>query len=594
MERNPLPLSSLEYQLLPEGSDFIRLIRLPPRASSQPSGDDAPVVQCDLIITPRASCPPYTAISYSWGRNETNSILVNDGQFHRVSNTIEQVLRQLQPKGDASSFFWLDQLCINQQDGAEKSEQAQQMRNIYSEAAVVVVWLGPAADGSDTLLKHIQSVVHARRTNNHGAIFLAHYNTQRLLEITRSFRTLCERECWTRLWVMQEYAMGKNLRIACGNFIIQASDLDICMIRPYFTPANSFMEGVLLRRSRYARRQYRPQRLYKVLIATLTMEDDYNQPLTSDPRDRIFSLLYLACDAEDFVSMIDHSNSCDDIYREVALAVLKQGHIGLLSYSQFPKESPNLPSWDPDWRSHIRAPFDRIWQGGFRTFQYLGPKRDLQVSSSDGHTIALTGLIVDKITEFGSAWNPDWLSPLDITQVRRFLDELSNLCVRSRSCSTSEQRETVTACTCIRTPYQTEEDSRGTTLKPIDAVQGLRLLVDAIQDGRGFPSGLADARMATYTTSFSGRLHLLHSRMPFLSESAYVGLGPSNAEHGDMVYMFGGTKVPYAIRPLPDDSGAFSLVSDAYAYGLMHGEITGDDATVRRVETAIIPRYSSG
>ena len=123
----------------------------------------------------------------------------------------------------------------------------------------------------------------------------------------------------------------------------------------------------------------------------------------------------------------------------------------------------------------------------------------------------------------------------------------------------------------------------GTVRLPFDAVRRLRLVVDVIEDHRGFGSNLADARTSMYTNSFSGELHLLHSRMPFLSESGYVGLGPSNAECGDLVCIFSGGRVPHVIRPLPDGSGAaFSLVGDAYVYGLINGEFKGNlEAAVR-------------
>jgi len=73
--------------------------------------------------------------------------------------------------------------------------------------------------------------------------------------------------------------------------------------------------------------------------------------------------------------------------------------------------------------------------------------------------------------------------------------------------------------------------------------------------------------------------------MPFLSDSGYVGLDPSNAECGDLVCIFSGGRVPYVICPLPDGSGAFLMVGDAYVYGLMHGEFKGNlEAAVRRIE----------
>ncbi|KAK4455333.1 heterokaryon incompatibility protein-domain-containing protein [Podospora aff. communis PSN243] len=212
MNSEPLRLIDLEYRPLPRDQDFIRLIKLAPRSTSSRTPGVKEIVQCDLVTTPRSSCPPYTAISYSWGNNDANSLLAIGGQLYRVGDTIEQVLRQLQPPDDEeTAFFWLDQLCINQQDDAEKSDQVQKMRHIYSDAERVVAWLGPAADGSDMLLKHLQGIAEALNTDDHAAIYAAHSNASKPQEIARSFRAFCKRQYWTRLWVIQEYAVGKDL-----------------------------------------------------------------------------------------------------------------------------------------------------------------------------------------------------------------------------------------------------------------------------------------------------------------------------------------------------------------------------------------------
>jgi hypothetical protein len=41
--------------------------------------------------------------------------------------------------------YWVDQLCINQNDKIEKSRQIQMMHRIYASAQLVRVWLGPCS-----------------------------------------------------------------------------------------------------------------------------------------------------------------------------------------------------------------------------------------------------------------------------------------------------------------------------------------------------------------------------------------------------------------------------------------------------------------
>jgi hypothetical protein len=91
-------------------------------------------------------------------------------------------------------------------------------------------------------------------------------------------------------------------------------------------------------------------------------------------------------------------------------------------------------------------------------------------------------------------------------------------------------------------------------------------------------------RTSKHTDSFAVILHLPHSRIPSLSKPSYVGLGPSNAECGGLVCILSRGHVPYVVRPLLDGSEAFSLVVDAYVYGFMHGEINGEENSVRSIK----------
>jgi len=54
--------------------------------------------------------------------------------------------------------MWVDAICINQVDGSEKSRQVQQMGRIFSGAAMVLAWLGTAADDSDLVLQHLSKI----------------------------------------------------------------------------------------------------------------------------------------------------------------------------------------------------------------------------------------------------------------------------------------------------------------------------------------------------------------------------------------------------------------------------------------------------
>lgn len=88
--------------------------------------------------------PEYVALSYCWGdiRNRL-PIKCDDGIVMvpmQASGMLETLCRGPVP-------FWIDSLCINQQDIAERNEQVAIMADIYSKASLVIVWLGPDPHG---------------------------------------------------------------------------------------------------------------------------------------------------------------------------------------------------------------------------------------------------------------------------------------------------------------------------------------------------------------------------------------------------------------------------------------------------------------
>jgi heterokaryon incompatibility protein (HET) len=62
---------------------------------------------------------------------------------------------------DIAPAIWIDSVCINQNDDAEKSDQVQRLSDIYTRASRVIVWLGERTATSDYLAEAIHSVGNA-------------------------------------------------------------------------------------------------------------------------------------------------------------------------------------------------------------------------------------------------------------------------------------------------------------------------------------------------------------------------------------------------------------------------------------------------
>jgi hypothetical protein len=98
-----------------------------------------------MVVPFGSSIPPqtYKALSYTWGDSaDTVPIILNDRTVYITRNLKEalQCLRNLQ----IAVPVWVDAVCINQADDAERTTQVQLMRQIYQTADEVIVYLGHA------------------------------------------------------------------------------------------------------------------------------------------------------------------------------------------------------------------------------------------------------------------------------------------------------------------------------------------------------------------------------------------------------------------------------------------------------------------
>ncbi|SCO91981.1 uncharacterized protein FRV6_16109 [Fusarium oxysporum] len=64
-----------------------------------------------------------------------------NGHNFFVTDNLYEALHRLRAISDCR-LIWIDQICINQHDLQERSQQASIMRDIYSKAELVNAWLG--------------------------------------------------------------------------------------------------------------------------------------------------------------------------------------------------------------------------------------------------------------------------------------------------------------------------------------------------------------------------------------------------------------------------------------------------------------------
>ncbi|KAK0641836.1 heterokaryon incompatibility, partial [Cercophora newfieldiana] len=143
----------------------------------------------------------YVALSYTWGdATSRREITVNGKPAYITENLHAALTHILGLKGLLSAlikesckyYLWIDALCINQQDPAEKFVQVANMRDVFANAQWVVAWMGPAADGSDELLRDINA--HSPSSDS----------GEQMQFPPAELQAFFSREWFSRMWILQE------------------------------------------------------------------------------------------------------------------------------------------------------------------------------------------------------------------------------------------------------------------------------------------------------------------------------------------------------------------------------------------------------
>jgi hypothetical protein len=151
-----------------------------------------------------ASAPQYIALSYTWGpASPSYRIFVNDQPFE-VRDNLYNFLLTFQTRSAIETdiiYLYIDQICINQSDIPEKCSQVVLMSSIYTRAALVVVWLG----------NNPETLTAARSFENDME------EADELYFATGSLKKLLSNPYFTRVWIVQEVSLARDIRVLCGD-----------------------------------------------------------------------------------------------------------------------------------------------------------------------------------------------------------------------------------------------------------------------------------------------------------------------------------------------------------------------------------------
>lgn len=391
--------SSPIYETLDKDNLQIRLLYLDPC-----DGADQ-VITCRMTTASLSENAQYHALSYVWGDPERTDDIVLNGSPFRITNSLAVALKYLR----ATSLFsdemalpiWIDAICINQADLAERSQQIAIMGSIYSGARCVLSWLGEPDRSSRyvsdswlgydkeipmtygfPLIRAVSAYIDSRREEGAQGwsddTILTEQDFQWIAQnpsfyssdmegLTTNIRwnaivRICRATYWTRTWIVQEVVLASSPHqhlIFCGTEHVsyhQLNDLHefLQKVHNQRPPRPSFVKhtlwGIVLDRTSMEFMQLHMINYMRDIGSdsnTRIVPYIARQCSCTEPRDNVYGLL--AVFANSIVP--DYSKPVAQVYQDWFADTIRRGRFqNIMAWSGIGHGFENrhgIPSWIP-------------------------------------------------------------------------------------------------------------------------------------------------------------------------------------------------------------------------------------------------------
>lgn len=208
--------SNFHYESLGRTRKCIRLLEVLREGDGQ-------AIRCKLRAYATESAPRYVALSYTWDRDDSFAYIECNGMHMRVGKNVSDVLALYQFRAkdpEKGGLIWIDAICINQADIGERNHQVDQMREIYSGATQVIVWLGHVVKDAAAAFNLSRILEEPSVIRGDDLRWYASW------EQWKALADLLRRPYWTRVWIAQEFILAQSIELWCGAFSASALGFD--------------------------------------------------------------------------------------------------------------------------------------------------------------------------------------------------------------------------------------------------------------------------------------------------------------------------------------------------------------------------------
>lgn len=587
-------MSTIHKNLVLGGKRDVRLLYIHPAAADQPLSADLKVVCLDVK-------PSYIALSYAWGPPHFDAEIICNGETFRITSNLHAALVRM--RRTSKQVFWVDQICIDQDNVSEKGHQVALMASIYKNSENVYIWLGP--HNANTL-----KGIRYAQTWASNVEFQAPFETDQ--NVLRGFDSLFESPYFTRYWVIQEAAMQKDALAFCGDHEVLFRDLGKSVMRETTvvrrTPRNDTVrrgKGTCLGlfvvwETKHGSTEYYPGIDPKLVAkrrtphreeGALSIMVDHHLHDLADPRDRVYALLGLI-DDNNFGIVPDYSLSVEDVYREFSEQCVLSGlgTILITTWAGTTSDSKSaLPSWCLDLLQPFPAvPVNRMATGVGMRFKAGGKLRDTTKLTDRPGVLSVTAAFVDTVSNLASKTKQDFNSVETLWGLERWLGEVNNLAMSCSSAGSETSAKIphsmLLARVCARDYRRYLENHPHDALGEFAAT--IMKYAFHIKQSPNKEAAFAEVEKSSwqfFNTPYVMQLQeiIKNRRLGYTSSKRLMGCFPRETQVGDQVFIVAGGRVPVVLRPLSENEfgpNSYKLIGDSFVLDIMDGQFLKQDS----------------
>lgn len=570
-------------------------------------------VECTLNDVFLDDPPDYQALSYTWNNEKPCEPIICSGQRLHITPNLHAALLQLRDSNTPRTV-WVDAICINQANDAEKSAQVLLMPTIYRGAARVIVWLGKEGGESQVAMAFIRDIFERKDTTRPAVTsknILQDFKG-RQKKAWKAVNNLLSRAWFRRVWVIQEAALPSSVSILCGSDELPWEAMFSMLRHSYMTLAyQTFDVAGLLGWNAIAVIHTVQEALRESGgVPLLDILESSRGFLATDTKDKLYAVFSLCRTPErDELSITPDYRSTTlpaTVFNSFAKKYLQtsrseHANIELLYYAAETDSvlKGEIPSWVPDWSvaNHRPPLIDRL-VNDYPEYQASLSSIPTVKFQEAKNLLGLSGHICDHISIVGSPMSRTMLdSPSFGTKLgERMRQQYATLVeweevVNARSTKLYPTGETMSRafhCTLLG-GYLASKEGEDMGTAEVDymawSMRLARILHRLHLDT--FPSAVTLAKdfiqfmkpgiwgstksEEKYYTMVINMARAVAERKIFVSRDGYIGLVPAEARIGDAIALIKGSKLPFVLRR-DGDTNMWRLVGCCYVHGMMHGQ----------------------